>query len=54
MLIEYDPFHTIIDKFYLVFEGNLLSLGLVSTNLKCVTDAFFKFKFTASIKKIER
>ena len=54
MLTEYDPFHTIIDKFYLVFEGNLLSLGLVSTNLKCVTDAFSKFKFTASIKKIER
>ena len=29
----------------------LLSLGLVSTNLKCVMDAFFKNEFTALIKK---
>ena len=29
----------------------LLSPGLVSTNLKCVMDASFKIKFTATIKK---
>ena len=41
----------IIDKFYFVFERILLSLGPVSTNLKCVMDAFFKNEFTTSIKK---
>ena len=35
----------------LCFKRILLSLGLVSTKLKCVTDAFFKNEFTASIKK---
>ena len=32
----------------------LLSLGLVSMNWKCVTGAFFKNEFTASIKKMEK
>ena len=48
-----DSYHTIIDKFYVVLKEFLLSLGLVSTNLKCVMDTFFKNEFTASIKKIE-
>ena len=33
------------------FQRILFSLGLVSTNMKCVMDAFFKKEFTASIKK---
>ena len=38
----------------LCIERILLSLGLVSTNLNCVMDAFFKKDYTASIKKMER
>ena len=38
----------------LCFLRILLCLGLVSTNLKCVIDEFFKNEFTASIKKTER
>ena len=37
---------------FTLFLKNLLSLGLVSTNLKYVMDAFFQKEFTASIKKI--
>ena len=32
----------------------MLSLGLFSTNLKCIKDAFFEKEFNASIKRIER
>ena len=37
-----------------VFKRILLSLGLLSTNFKCVRDDFFIKKFTASIKKMEK
>ena len=37
-----------------VFKRILLSLGLLSTNFKCVRDEFFIKKFTASIKKMEK
>ena len=38
-------------QIFLRFSRILLSLGLVSTNLKCVMDSFFIKEFTASIKK---
>ena len=38
----------------LCFLRILLSLGLVSTNLKCVVNAFFKNELTASIKNMEK
>ena len=50
---QYNPFPTIIDKFYFVFKEFCCPLGLVSTKLKCVMDAFFKNEYTASIKKME-
>ena len=40
-------------QFLICLQRILLSLGLVSTNLKCVIDAFLKNEFTASIKKME-
>ena len=35
----------------LCFQRIFLSLGLVSTNLECVMDAFLKNEYTASIEK---
>ena len=51
-IVQYDPFHTIINKFYLVFKE--LSPGLVSSNFEMCYGCIFQKWITASIEKMER